>query len=60
MRCTHNNTVLADLNVVSDGCSLYHASRTYVDMITNLHRVVVEVSAICLVWRSDGVVGLSD
>lgn len=48
----HDNTVLPNVDVVPNRRCLYDGARAYVDVVADLHRIVVEVPAIRLVWRS--------
>jgi hypothetical protein len=52
---TYDDTVFADLNIISDGGSLNDRVGTDVDIVSDLHRIVVEISAVRLVWRSEEV-----
>ena len=47
----YNDTVSANLNVIPNRCGFYDGVLAYVDVITNFHGVVVEVSSIGFVWR---------
>jgi hypothetical protein len=51
----YNDTVLSYLDVIPDGGGFNDGTCPDVDVITNLHRVVIEVSTIGLVWRSERV-----
>ena len=48
---TYNDTVLPNLYVVSDSRRLDDGVRANVDMVPNLHGVVVEVPSVCFIWR---------
>ena len=51
--CTHNDTVLPNLDMVPDGCCLDYRVRSDVDMVSYFHGVVVEVATIGLIrWSS--------
>jgi hypothetical protein len=45
----YNNAVLSYLNVVPNGCGLDDGARTNVNVITDFHRVVVEVTTVRLI-----------
>jgi hypothetical protein len=47
---SYNNTVLPNFNMVADLSSFYDRVGTYVNMVANLHWIVVEISAICFIW----------
>lgn len=49
---THNDAVLSDLNVVTYGGGFDHTACPDVDVVTNFHRIVVEVSSVSFVRRS--------
>jgi hypothetical protein len=49
---THDDTVLADLDVISDGGCLDNRVGSDVDIVSDLHRIVVEISAVCFIWWS--------
>ena len=53
IRRTHNDTVLPDLDVVPDGGCLHDGIGADVDVVSDLHGIVVEVAAVCLVWWSE-------
>jgi hypothetical protein len=38
--------------MISDGSSLHNGIGANVYMVPNLHRIVIEVPAVCFVWRS--------
>jgi hypothetical protein len=50
---TDNDTVFPDFDMVSNGRSFYDRVGPNVNVIPYLHRVVVEISAIGFVWRSE-------
>jgi hypothetical protein len=45
----HNYTVLPYLDVVSDGCCFHHGARANMNVVANLHRIVVEVATVGLI-----------
>ena len=45
----YNDAVLADLDMITDGSCLNDGVSTNVDVISYLHRIVIEVSAVRLV-----------
>lgn len=49
---THDDTVLPNLNTVSDSRSFNHTASSDVYKVTDLHRIVVEVALVGLVRRS--------
>ena len=49
---TYDDAILPNLDMVPDGRSLDDGVRAYVDVISYLHGIIVEVSAISLIWRS--------
>jgi hypothetical protein len=49
----YNNAVLSYLNVVPNGCGLDDGARTNVNVITDFHWVVVEVTTVRLIrWSA--------
>ena len=54
-RNTNDNTILADLDVVADGGGLDDGARADMNVVADLHGVVVEVATIGLVrWSLGG------
>ena len=51
---SYNDTVLSNFDMVADLRCFDNTVRADMDMIANLHRVVVEVASIGLVRRSTG------
>jgi hypothetical protein len=49
---THDDTVLSDINVISDRRCFYYRPGADVDVIANLHGIVVEVASIGFIGRS--------
>lgn len=47
----HNHTVLPDLHMIANSRSFYDGICTDVNIVTDLHRVIVECTAIRLVRR---------
>ena len=47
----YNDTIPADLYMVPYLSGLYDAVRTNVNVISNFHGIVIEVSAVGLIWR---------
>ena len=47
---TNDDTILPDLNMVSNGCSFDDTVGSDVYMVTYFHGIVIEVSAIRFVW----------
>lgn len=47
---TYDDAILADDNMVAYGCSLDDAIRADMDVVSDFHRVVVEVTAVGFVW----------
>jgi len=47
----HDHTILPDLNVVANRRSLDNRIGPNVNVVPNLHRVIVEVSAVSLIGR---------
>lgn len=50
---TDNHAVFSDFDMVSNSRSFYDRVVPNVNMVSYLHRVVVEISAICFVWGSE-------
>ena len=50
---TYNDTVLANLDVVSNRSSLHNGICTNVDVVANFHGIVVEISSIRLIRRPE-------
>jgi hypothetical protein len=50
---TYDDTVLAYFDVVPNLRRLDDRVRTNVNVVADFHGVVVEVSAICLIWRPE-------
>ena len=50
---THDDTVLADLDVISDCGCLDNRVGSDVDIVSDLHRIVVEISAVSFIWWSE-------
>ena len=48
---THYDAILPDLDMVPNGRRFHNGIRTNVYMVADLHRIIVEVSPICLVRR---------
>jgi hypothetical protein len=46
---THNHTVLPNLYIVSNSCCFHYRPCANMDVIANLHRIVVEIPSISLV-----------
>jgi len=54
---TYNDTIFAYLNMVPDGGSLDDSVHSNVHIVAYLHRIVIEVSAICFVrWPRNKIV----
>ena len=49
MEESYNDTVLPNFNMIADLSCFYDRVGTYVDMVANLHRIVVEISTICFI-----------
>jgi hypothetical protein len=49
----HNHTVLPDLHMIPNGRRFYDGICTNVNIVTDLHRVIVECTTIRLVWRPE-------
>jgi hypothetical protein len=47
---TYNNTILPNDNMIPNRCSFDDGVGTNVNIVPNLHWVVIEISAIRLVW----------
>jgi hypothetical protein len=53
-RCsTDNDAVFSDFDMVANGRSFYDRIMPDVNMVSYLHRVVIEISAIGFVWGSE-------
>jgi ABC-type cobalamin transport system ATPase subunit len=48
---TYDNTILPNLHVVANSGGLDDRISSYVDVISNLHWVIVEIAAVGLIWR---------
>jgi hypothetical protein len=48
---TDNNAIFSDFDVVANGCSFYDRIVPYMNMVSYLHRVVIEISTISFVRR---------
>ena len=48
---TYDNAILSYLDMTSDLCGFHHRIRANMNMVTDFHRVIVEVPAVCLVRR---------
>lgn len=53
---TDNHTIFPNFNVVPNGGSFYNGIGSNVDMVAYFHWVVVEISAISLIWRPELIV----
>ena len=49
----HDNTILPDLHMVANSRRFYDGIGTDVNIVTNLHRVIVKCATICLVRRPE-------
>jgi hypothetical protein len=49
----HDNTILSDLHVVANSSRFYDGIGTDVNIVTNLHRVIVKCASIGLVRRPE-------
>lgn len=52
-KCIHDDTILSDLYMIAYGRSFYDGICTDVNVVTNLHRVIVECTTVCLVRRPE-------
>jgi hypothetical protein len=50
---TYNYAVFPDFNVVPDSGRLHYRVCTNMNVVSHLHGIIVEISAICFVWWSD-------
>lgn len=53
VRKTHNNAIFPNDNMIPNRRGFNDGVGTNVNVVSNLHRIVIEISAIRLVWRSD-------
>lgn len=49
----HDNTILPDFHMVADSRSFYDGIGTDVNIVTNLHRIIVKCATIGLVRRPE-------
>ena len=49
---SHNHAVLPNVNMTPNCSGFYDRISTDMNMIPNLHRIIIEVSSIGLIWRS--------
>ena len=49
---SYDDTVLPNFNMVADLSGFYYRVGTYVDMVADLHWIVVEISTIRFIWGS--------
>ena len=47
---TNNDTILSNLNVVPNSCGFDDTVCADMNMVTDFHRVIIEISTICFVW----------
>jgi hypothetical protein len=52
-RVTHDHAVFPDVHMIANGRCFYDGIGTNVDKVPDLHRVIVECTAICLVRRPE-------
>lgn len=52
MMSTHNQAILPDVDMIPNRGSLNDASSSNVNMVSDFHWIVVEISLVCLVWRA--------
>jgi len=50
---TDNHAVFPDFDMVANGCSFYDRIEPNVNVVSYFHRVVVEISPIGFIWRSE-------
>ena len=48
---SYNNAILPDFDMISDDSCFDDAVSAYMNIITNLHRIVVKSSPVCLIRR---------
>jgi hypothetical protein len=49
----HDNTILPDLDMVANSCRFYDGIGTDVNIVTNLHWVIVKCATVSLVRRPE-------
>lgn len=52
-KVAHDDTVLPDFNMTPNSGSFNNTIGTNVDIVSDFHRVVVEIAPECLIWWSD-------
>jgi len=52
-RKAYNNTILPNDNMIPNGRGFNNGVGTNMNVVTNLHRIVIEIPAIRLVWWPD-------
>ena len=46
----YDDTVLSNYNMIANGCCFNDRVRPNMNVVSNLHRIIIEISAICFIW----------